>query len=110
MMRVFEKHSAPVFAALGDPIRLRLVARLADGEPLSISELTDGEQVSRQAITKHLEVLADVGLVTDEKRGRERLYALDAERLDDARAFLDQVSTRWDQAIARLRKLVENGE
>ena len=101
------KHSAPVFAALGDPTRLRLVARLAQGEALSISQLTEGERVTRQAITKHLEVLADAGLVTDRKRGRERLYALEAAPLDDARRYLDQVSAQWDKAIARLRLLVE---
>ena len=101
------KQSAPVFAALGDPTRLRLVARLAQGEALSISQLTDGERVTRQAITKHLEVLADAGLVTDRKRGRERLYALEAAPLDDARRYLDQVSAQWDKAIARLRTLVE---
>lgn len=98
---------APVFAALGDPTRLRLVARLAEGEPLSISQLTDGEKVTRQAITKHLEVLADAGLVSDRRRGRERIYELDAAPLDEARAFLVQVSARWDEAIARLRALVE---
>ena len=101
------KQSAPVFAALGDPTRLRLVARLAQGEALSISQLTDGERVTRQAITKHLEVLADAGLVTARKRGRERLYALQAAPLDDARRYLDQVSAQWDKAIARLRALVE---
>jgi DNA-binding transcriptional ArsR family regulator len=101
------KQSAPVFAALGDPTRLRLVARLAQGEPLSIRELTDGERVTRQAITKHLEVLAEAGLVTDRKRGRERLYALEAAPLDDARRYLDQISAQWDKAIARLRALVE---
>ena len=101
------KQSAPVFAALGDPTRLRLVARLAQGEALSISQLTEGERVTRQAITKHLEVLADAGLVTDRKRGRERLYELEAAPLDDARRYLDQVSAQWDKAIARLRLLVE---
>ena len=101
------KQRAPVFAALGDPTRLRLVARLAEGEPLSISQLTDGEKVTRQAITKHLEVLAEAGLVIDRRRGRERLYELDAAPLDEAREFLDRVSAQWDQAIARLRALVE---
>jgi DNA-binding transcriptional ArsR family regulator len=101
------KHRAPVFAALGDPTRLRLVARLAQGEPLSIRQLTEGESVTRQAITKHLEVLAEAGLVSDRKRGRERLYALDAAPLDDARRYLDQVSAQWDKAIARLKALVE---
>jgi DNA-binding transcriptional ArsR family regulator len=101
------KQRAPVFAALGDPTRLRLVARLAEGEPLSISQLTDGEKVTRQANTKHLEVLADAGLVIDRRRGRERLYELDAAPLDEAKVFLEQVSARWDEAIARLRALVE---
>ena len=101
------KQSAPVFAALGDLTRLRLVARLARGEPLSIRELTEGEHVTRQAITKHLEVLAEAGLVTDRKRGRERLYELEAAPLDDASRYLDQVSAQWDKAIARLRALVE---
>ncbi|MEP6864482.1 MAG: metalloregulator ArsR/SmtB family transcription factor [Deltaproteobacteria bacterium] len=102
------KQSAPVFAALGDPTRLRLVARLAQGEPLSIRELTEGERVTRQAITKHLEVLSEAGLVTDRKRGRERLYALEAAPLADARRYLDQVSAQWDKAIGRLRALVES--
>ncbi|HET9993142.1 MAG TPA: metalloregulator ArsR/SmtB family transcription factor [Kofleriaceae bacterium] len=107
MTAVAAKHSAPVFAALGDPTRLRLVARLAQGEPLSIRQLTEGERVTRQAITKHLEVLSEAGLVSDRKRGRERLYVLDAAPLDDARRYLDQVSAQWDKAIARLKLLVE---
>jgi DNA-binding transcriptional ArsR family regulator len=102
-----QKQNAPVFAALGDPTRLRLIARLARGEPLSISQLTEGERVTRQAITKHLEVLADAGLVTDRRNGRERIYALDSAPLDDARAYLAQVSDQWDRAIARLKALVE---
>lgn len=107
MTAVAVRHNAPVFAALGDPTRLRLVARLAQGEPLSIRQLTEGERVTRQAITKHLEVLSEAGLVSDRKRGRERLYALEAAPLDDARRYLDQVSAQWDKAIARLRLLVE---
>jgi len=102
------KQSAPVFAALGDPTRLRLVSRLARGEPLTISQLTEGERVTRQAISKHLEVLSSAGLVSDRKQGRERFYALDAGPIDDARAYLEQVSTQWDRAIARLKALVES--
>jgi DNA-binding transcriptional ArsR family regulator len=106
-MNVADKHSAPVFAALGDPTRLRLIARLAQGQPLSIRQLTEGEHVTRQAITKHLEVLAEAGLVNDRRQGRERLYELDAAPLDDARRYLDQVSAQWDRAIVRLKALVE---
>jgi DNA-binding transcriptional ArsR family regulator len=98
---------APVFAALGDPTRLRLVTRLAAGRPLSIRELTEGERVTRQAVTKHLAVLASAGIVTDRREGRERLYALEAKPLRDAREYLDAVSARWDEALARLKAMVE---
>jgi DNA-binding transcriptional ArsR family regulator len=99
--------AAPLFAALGDPTRLGLVARLCDDGPQSIARLSDGAAVSRQAITKHLEVLADAGLVRDVRRGRERIWELAPERLDDARQWLDHASARWDRAIHRLRRLVE---
>src|SRR5262245_37171562 len=97
-----------VFSALGDATRLSVVRRLAAGEPLSATTLSDGAEVTRQAIVKHLQVLEGAGLVTHEKRGREVLYALDTNRLDEARAFLDRVSVAWDRAIERLRDLVED--
>jgi DNA-binding transcriptional ArsR family regulator len=100
------QHAAPVFAALGDPTRLELVSRLCAG-PMSIAQLASGAAVTRQAITKHLEVLADAGLVRDARRGRERIFELEAARLDEARRYLDHVSQRWDEALARLKKLVE---
>jgi len=99
--------AAPVFAALGDQTRLALVDRLCAGGPLSIARLTSGAAVTRQAITKHLHVLADAGLVHDARRGRERIWQLDDARLDDARRCLDQISKRWDEALDRLKKLVE---
>ncbi|HVE86161.1 MAG TPA: metalloregulator ArsR/SmtB family transcription factor [Myxococcales bacterium] len=99
--------AAPVFAALGDETRLALVARLCTGGPASISQLTTGADVTRQAITKHLQVLADAGLVRDAKRGRERIWELEPERLHAAGAWLEQISARWDEALERLRKLVE---
>ncbi len=100
--------AAPVFAALGDGTRLRLVARLCDEGPLSIARLTDGADVSRQAITKHLRALEDARLVTSARSGRERVWELRPARLADARRCLDQVSARWDAAIARLRAMVED--
>ncbi|HEY0593391.1 MAG TPA: metalloregulator ArsR/SmtB family transcription factor [Thermoanaerobaculia bacterium] len=100
--------SAPLFAALGDPTRLRVVARLSAHGPLSISELTEGADVSRQAVTKHLEVLATTGLVHDFRKGRERVWELAPDRLDDARRALDLIAKRWDEAIERLRALVES--
>jgi DNA-binding transcriptional ArsR family regulator len=100
---------ADVFFALGDETRLALVRRLGAG-PLSATALSERAPVTRQAITKHLRVLEDAGLVTHERCGREVLYALDGKRLDEARAFLDAISAGWDRAIDRLRTLVENPE
>jgi DNA-binding transcriptional ArsR family regulator len=84
--------AAPVFAALGDATRLALVARLCAGGPLSIARLTAGSAVTRQAITKHLNVLASAGLVHDVRRGRERIWELNPDRLVEARAGLDEIS------------------
>jgi DNA-binding transcriptional ArsR family regulator len=102
--------AAPVFAALGDPVRIALIARLSTGGPMSIARLTDGTDVTRQAITKHLDVLADAGLVRDARRGRERIWELAPERLDVARRFLDQVGERWDAALDRFKRFVEDEE
>ena len=99
--------AAPVFAALGDGTRLRLVARLCDAGPLSIARLADGEPVSRQAVTKHLHALERARLVRSSRSGRERVWELQPARLADARSWLEQASARWDAAIGRLRALVE---
>ncbi|HEY2735363.1 MAG TPA: metalloregulator ArsR/SmtB family transcription factor [Polyangiales bacterium] len=99
--------AAPVFAALGDATRLRLVARLCAKGPLSITHLHHGSDVTRQAITKHLEVLADAGLVNGTRRGRERIWELETARLERAQRCLDQISQQWDEALDRLRSLVE---
>lgn len=101
-------HAAPVFAALGDETRLALVSRLGSSGPLSIARLTDGSKVTRQAITKHLEILSQAGLVRDERRGRERLWMFEGERLEQARRCLDQISTQWDEALERLKNFVED--
>ena len=100
--------SAPVFAALGDEVRLHLVGRLCDEGPLSISRLAEGAQVTRQAVSKHLQVLADAGLVKDSWEGRERVFSLEAKRLQRAQAHLEVISQRWDQAVGRLRRMVED--
>ena len=100
-------NAAPVFAALGDKTRLRIVSRLCRGGPSSIAELAGGFDVTRQAISKHLRVLADAGLVRDTKLGRERIYELEAEKLELARRCIDEISAKWDEALDRLRALVE---
>ena len=105
---VASKSSAPLFAALGDNTRLRLVARLCDAGPLSITRLTAGSKVTRQAITKHLRVMQAAGLVRSARHGRESVWQLDLRRLDDARRYLDLISKQWDEALGRLRELVED--
>jgi DNA-binding transcriptional ArsR family regulator len=97
-----------MFAALGDETRLSIVARLATGGPLSISGLTAGTGVTRQAITKHLEVLAASGLVHGSWHGRERIWELDTAQLSEARRYLELVSQRWDDALDRLKRFVED--
>ena len=99
--------AAPVFAALGDPTRLRIVMRLCTEGPQSIVQLTEGSQVTRQAVTKHLVALEEAGLVRGERDGRERIWELQGKRLAEARHWLDQISEQWDAAIERLRALVE---
>jgi DNA-binding transcriptional ArsR family regulator len=101
--------AAPLFAALGDERRLALVNQLSAAGPQSITRLTigTGSPITRQAITKHLQILAEVGLVHDSRRGRERIWALDANQLAEARRYLDQIAQHWDEALERLRQLVE---
>ena len=99
--------AAPVFAALGDETRLQIVARLCADGPQSIVRLSDGAGVTRQAITKHLEALADAGLVRGERQGRERIWELETRRIDEARRCLDLISQRWDERLERLREYVE---
>ena len=99
--------AAPVFAALGDETRLRLVTRLSAEGPRSIAHLTSGTDITRQAITKHLNVLANAGLLLGSRRGREQLWAIEPERLAQARRYLDAISGQWDDALARLKATVE---
>lgn len=101
------KKSAPVFAALGDETRLRLVSRMCADGPMSITSLTVGTDITRQAITKHLRVLQEVGLVRSTQRGRESVWQLERRRLGDASRYLDLISQQWDEALGRLRGLVE---
>lgn len=93
------RDAAPLFAALGDSIRLRLLAQLASGAPESIAELSARAPVTRQAIRKHLDVLAKAGLVRGERHGREHRWRLEPARLADARAHLDRIAQQWDDAL-----------
>src|SRR5215813_11660152 len=98
--------SAPVFAALADRTRLRLVARLSEGGRVSTVGLTAGTGITRQAVAKHLDVLAKAGIVRSERAGRERLWDLETARLARAARSLEQISKQWDEALARLRAYV----
>ncbi|MGH8496126.1 MAG: ArsR/SmtB family transcription factor [Gammaproteobacteria bacterium] len=101
------KAAAPVFAALGDRTRLKVVARLSAGGPMSIRRLTDGTDVTRQAVTKHLHVLARIGLVRSRRRGRERIWELEPRQLAEARRCLEHISRQWDEGLERLKMFVE---
>jgi len=105
--RSSEKASANLFAALGDETRLRIVMRLARGESLSITELASGARITRQAVTKHLHVLAAAGIAHGSRSGRELHWSLDRRQMEQARAFLDRISVQWDDALARLKAAVE---
>ena len=104
------RQAAPVFAALGDTTRLGLVRRLSTEGPLSITRLSEGSGMTRQAITRHLQALGKAGLVRDTRQGREHVFSLDLKRLDVARQYLDHVSAQWDAAAARLKAFVEDDD
>ncbi len=96
---------APVFSALGDETRLRLIVVLCAGGTLSIAQLTAGTPITRQAVTKHLQVLAEAGLVRDVKIGRERRWAFEPARLDEARFSLEVIAQQRDHACAKVNAL-----
>jgi DNA-binding transcriptional ArsR family regulator len=107
MVAKWQTH-APVFAALGDETRLSLVVKLCGGQPHSISQLTEGSKLTRQAITKHLRVLESVGIVHGVRTGRESLFQFDPEPIEGMKEYLDLVSEQWDQALTRLKSFVED--
>ncbi|HEY8090655.1 MAG TPA: metalloregulator ArsR/SmtB family transcription factor [Polyangiaceae bacterium] len=107
-MRSNAAAKAPIFAALGDETRLALVGRLSSEGAQSIARLTDGAEVSRQAVSKHLRVLEDVGLVRCLRQGRESSWELQPRKLDEAKRYLDRIGHEWDQALARLKVFVED--
>jgi DNA-binding transcriptional ArsR family regulator len=101
-------HAAPVFAALGDDIRLFLVARLSGGKPLSITRLSEGMSITRQAVTKHLHVLENAGIAKSSKSGREQMWELKPESFREAQRCLEIITKQWGQALNRLKAFVED--
>ena len=106
-MRHSEAEKAPLFAALGDETRLAIVWRLSSGGAQSIARLTEGTELTRQAVTKHLRVLEGVGLVKSTREGRETSWELSPRKIEEARRFLERVGAAWDARLDRLAKLVE---
>ena len=101
------QEQATIFAALGDQTRLLLVAKLADGRPYSIAQLTVGSPLTRQAITKHLRVLEGAGMIRCARRGRESRFEFNPRPMEQLREYLDRVSAQWDEALGRLKAFVE---
>lgn len=99
--------SAPLFAALGDKTRLGLLSRLGAEGPQSITRLTEGTRVTRQAVTKHLHALEGAGLVRGFRHGREQRWRVELRRIEDARRTLDAIAREWGGALGRLKRLVE---
>jgi DNA-binding transcriptional ArsR family regulator len=99
---------ANVFAALGDPTRLKLVAVLCAGGAFSIAQLTANTEISRQGVTKHLQVLADAGVVRDVKSGRERLWQLEPGQIEEAKRTLEAIGRQWEVALGRLKIFAES--
>jgi DNA-binding transcriptional ArsR family regulator len=99
--------AAVLFAALGDPTRLALIEQLSHGGPASISTLADRQSMTRQGVTKHLHVLADAGVIDGSRQGREQVWTLNPQRLDEGRRHIDIIAAGWEGALNRLKLLLE---
>ena len=99
--------AALLFAALGDPTRLMLVRQLSEGGPASISVLAEQQDMTRQGVTKHLQVLAAAGIIDGSRQGREQVWTLNPKRLAEGRRHLDVIAAGWDEALERFKRLVE---
>lgn len=100
--------AAPIFAALGDATRLSLLARLSEGHPLSITQLTLGTGLTRQGVSKHLVVLEQARIIASERVGRESRFSVQRDALVEAQLYLERASRQWDETISRLRDFVED--
>ncbi len=99
--------SADLFAALGDETRLVLLREIARSGPVSLARLTEHTEVTRQAVTKHLRVLEGTGLVESKRDGRESLWRVKDARFEQAKRYLALIERQWDDAIDRLKTLIE---
>lgn len=98
---------AHTFAALGDETRLALIARLCRVSQQSISQLAEGTKLTRQAVTKHLQILERVGLVRSHRKGRETLFEFDVTPIETMTQYLDLVSGQWEKKLTDLQKFLD---
>jgi DNA-binding transcriptional ArsR family regulator len=100
---------APIFTALADPMRRKLLFNLAEHSPKTATQLKkDYDEISRQGILKHLNVLEEAGLVTVYQRGREKRYVLKLEPLSELEQWIRDLSAKWDERLLRLKTMLEN--
>jgi DNA-binding transcriptional ArsR family regulator len=102
------RRTAPVFAALGEDVRLALVYRLCTHGPLSTPQLRDGAGITRQAVSKHLEILESAGVVRSRRVGRERVWEVDPTAFQSTQEWLKALSRGWNRAVARLKAFGED--
>jgi len=98
----------PVFGALADPTRRQLLVNLAENGPRTATQLAREYPITRQGILKHLNILEDAGLVTVRQDGRDKLYTLTPEPLDEIDEWIRQISAKWDERLLRLKAFIEN--
>jgi len=107
MLNLHDQSTATCFAALGDKTRLHLVQTLSRAPSMTITELSTGARISRQAITKHLKVLESAKLVSSQKVGREMRFSFEAENIEDVQSYLSELIVSWDSLLMRFKDYVE---
>lgn len=96
-----------LFKALGDPIRIEMVRRLAEGTSHTITSLSNGLKISRQGARKHIQILVDARAIQLEQHGRETKVILLKDTLDKGKAFIEKLEKQWDMRLEALRRYVE---
>ena len=107
---IISEEATQVFAALGDPTRRRIVEVLADGQARRLSDLVEEFDSTRQTVTRHLDVLGSAGITSTVRQGRERYTSLSAQAFDPVRDWLSHYDRFWDERLAQLKALIEEGE
>lgn len=97
-----------VFTALADPTRRLLIEKLTDEGAKTATQLAEELPITRQGITKHLNILSEAGLVTIHQRGRDKYYVLTPEPLEEATTWIMAVAARWDERLESLRQFLED--